>query len=200
MFNSINSVIESIVKGDARSSLKFLNRFSSLMRLVFESSQNKLVALSAEIEAAANYLDLESIRLKKSISFQRVNNIDISLKEIQIPPLVIQPILENSVWHGLINVKEGDLRIDFEIERKNQNSILLVIRDNGKKPETPKVKKPGKERVSSTVLIKQRLELLSKYYNSSFYMETFELKQGYEVKLTLPLIINEKERNEDYNS
>lgn len=106
MFNSLNSINSFIIQNKVSDAEKYLTSFSKLMRNILENSRKETISLRQELETIKLYLDLEAVRMdnKFDYSIQISKNIDTEI--IQIPPLIMQPFLENAIWHG-INRKEG---------------------------------------------------------------------------------------------
>jgi hypothetical protein len=129
LFNSLNSIQYYIVKNDRISSSRFLSKFATLMRVILNNSQNQSVAISEEMSALKLYLELESMRFKDR--FEYTIDMDSRINQLTtfIPPFIIQPFIENSIWHGLMN-REGDglLQIRFILE---EFYLKCIIEDNG---------------------------------------------------------------------
>ena len=101
IFNSLNSVNSFISKNDDRSANKYLSQFSRLMRMVLENSKHDFVSLDSEIEILKLYLELEHLRFQDKFDYDFTIGGGVKKDEIEIPPMLIQPFIENSVWHGL---------------------------------------------------------------------------------------------------
>ena len=129
LFNSLNSIQYYIVKNDRISSSRFLSKFATLMRVILNNSQNQTISLNDEMSALKLYLELESMRFKDR--FEYTVDIDPLINQLTtlIPPFIIQPFIENSIWHGLMN-REGNglLQIRFVLE---EFYLRCVIIDNG---------------------------------------------------------------------
>jgi len=129
LFNSLNSIQYYIVKNDRISSSRFLSKFATLMRVILNNSQNQTISLNDELSALKLYLELESMRFKDR--FEHTIDIDPLINQLTtlIPPFIIQPFIENSIWHGLMN-REGNglLQIRFVLE---EFYLRCVIVDNG---------------------------------------------------------------------
>lgn len=128
IFNALGSISGFIASNDTGNALKYLAKFSRLMRYTLESSELQLVSLEKEIENLENYLKLEQMRFNNKFDYT-ISLDDNVGHDIQIPPMIIQPFLENAILHG-ITPKEGkgDIRVNFIRER---NKLLCVVEDNG---------------------------------------------------------------------
>lgn len=130
IFNSLNSIKSYIANNEARTATRFLNKFSQLMRIILANSSSQLVGLSEELNTLKLYIELEQFRLNKSFDFEIINRISISQSQkIQLPPLIIQPYVENAIWHGLVP-KEGSKKLKIEVFAQ-ENTLKIYVRDNG---------------------------------------------------------------------
>jgi tetratricopeptide (TPR) repeat protein len=130
IFNALNSVNAFISKHDEKSANKYLSDFSKLMRMVMENSQQDFVPLSQEIHILELYLSLEHFRFKEKFDYTFTVDEAIDPDAYEVPPMLIQPYIENAVWHGLRYKEEkGTLRVSFI--KKEGNGIAIEIEDNG---------------------------------------------------------------------
>ena len=131
IFNALNSIQHSIVTNNTDEAFRFLSKFSRLIRNVLDSSSEQLIPLKTEIETLSLYLEIESKRFDNSFSFELiVEENSYSEDEIQIPPMILQPFIENAIWHGLMP-KEGEKKLTITFSIPDGNSILCEISDNG---------------------------------------------------------------------
>ncbi|MCD6112611.1 MAG: histidine kinase [Bacteroidales bacterium] len=195
IFNSLNSIQYFILKKDDETTDLYLANFSSLMRKVLENSKHNTISLSEELETLKIYLELEKLRFENKFDYKI--NIDqaIDKDDIRIPPMLIQPYLENAIWHGLMLKKTKGL-LKLNIEKNNNVSILFSIEDNGigrKKAE--KISK-NKKHYKSTGMknIEERITLINNIYKSNMKVKIIDLYNdehepiGTKVKLYIPLI------------
>jgi len=134
IFNCLNSIHHYMHTNQAQAG-EYLVKFSQLIRHVLESSALRMVPLMDEVEANKNYIRLEQLRLNYSFDFQIQFSEDLSIDTIHIPPMLIQPFIENSIWHGLNQAGEGG-QIDILFSKLDDRHIQCVIQDNGKVTET----------------------------------------------------------------
>jgi tetratricopeptide (TPR) repeat protein len=129
IFNSLNSINRFILQSDKSQASEYLTKFSRLMRLIMQNSQSALIPLAAEIESLRLYLELEAIRFNHRFEYQIDVDRSIEVDFIKVPPLLIQPFVENAIWHGLMQKREkGQLQVQIYPEN---GSLLLIVRDNG---------------------------------------------------------------------
>jgi tetratricopeptide (TPR) repeat protein len=130
LFNSLNSIKLYIINNDKKNAVHYLNKFSKLVRRILEGSSLKEISLSEELETAELYLNIENIRFSDEIIFKIDVAKDIDAEQVKIPSLVLQPFLENAIWHGLSS-KEGEKRIWLNIYNYDSYHIAIDIIDNG---------------------------------------------------------------------
>lgn len=129
-YNALNTIQSYIFRNDKKSASNYLSMFSKLTRSILEMSEKDLIKLSDEIHALTLYLELEKIRFENNLQYQIEVGNDISLDVCKIPPMLIQPYVENAIKHGLLHLKENRrLHIAFNIV--NKNYITVTIDDNG---------------------------------------------------------------------
>jgi tetratricopeptide (TPR) repeat protein len=129
IFNALNSVNHYISKNDERAANKYLSDFSKLMRSVMDSSKHDFIPLSEEIETLKLYLELEHARFSDKFDYTFFVDESIDSGDFELPPMIIQPYIENAVWHGLRYLDEkGNLDILFT---QNENELVVSITDNG---------------------------------------------------------------------
>lgn len=129
VFNTLNSIQSFIIKNDSRSSSFYLTKFSKLMRIILNNSRRQTVRLNDEIDALNLYMELESLRFPEKFTFSITypQNLDTDL--IKIPAFIVQPFIENAIWHGILNLKRpGVIKVNYEI---HDNYLVCTIEDNG---------------------------------------------------------------------
>ncbi|GIV31536.1 MAG: hypothetical protein KatS3mg029_0887 [Saprospiraceae bacterium] len=129
LFNSLNSIKNYIVQNEPKLAARYLTKFSQLMRLILNNSKNEVVTLKDELKALELYLELERLRFGHKFEFEFDIEPGLPIESIEIPPLVLQPFVENAIWHGLVH-KEGNGMLWVRVQR--QNGMLKVeVEDNG---------------------------------------------------------------------
>lgn len=129
IFNCLNSINRYIIKNDIKTSSLYLTRFAKLMRLVLDNSKHKKIPFSSELEVLELYIQLEAFRFEQKFSYiiQVDNKVEKDL--IKVPPLIIQPYVENAIWHGLIH-KEHQGVLKITVFQKD-DYLDITIEDNG---------------------------------------------------------------------
>ena len=178
IFNSLNAIQESIVTEKIDAAYDYLSRFSKLLRLVLDNSDKNLIPLSSELETIRLYLSLEALRFSQSFSYTIENKDMLDKEDIYIPSLLLQPFVENAIWHGLIN-KEGEKQLQIRFSEM-EGTLQCVIEDNGvgrARAAQIKEQKLGAGRFESkgTKLAMQRIEILNRNKPGSATIKTVDL-------------------------
>ncbi len=129
IFNSLNSINRYIIKSDVKVASYYITKFSKLMRLILDNSEHRKVVLSNELEALKLYIEMEALRFDNKFSFELLVDDTVSTDRIEVPPLLIQPYVENAIWHGLLH-KEGEGKLTITVKTHGDMLICEVI-DNG---------------------------------------------------------------------
>lgn len=129
IFNSLNSINRFILKKQSSEATEYLTKFSRLIRMILNSSANTSVSLTEDIEALKLYLELESLRFEEKFNYNIQYEPDLDIDFIQVPPMLLQPYIENAIWHGIMH-KAGKGHLDIMISQKN-NMLCCKITDDG---------------------------------------------------------------------
>lgn len=172
IFNSLNSVNSFIAKKEEKSANKYLAEFSKLMREVLECSQEDFIPLSKEIEMLKRYLNLEHFRFNSDFDFTFLVDEKIRMDNYQIPPMLLQPFVENAIWHGLRYKEEkGVLEVSFTQEKEY---LKIVISDDGIGREHSKTSKTANQKKMKSTGIKNvqnRLEIIKSVFKKELVIE-----------------------------
>jgi two-component sensor histidine kinase len=129
VFNCLNSIKSLIQLNENEKSVTYLTTFSKLIRTLLNNAEKKEISLYDEIETCKYYLQLEAMRFDTKFSYSVSADENIDLKSVQVPALIIQPFIENAIWHGIIpRSTEGSVFLNV---LRNDGSIEIVIEDNG---------------------------------------------------------------------
>lgn len=162
IFNAINSIQHYILTNEPVLANKFLVKFSKLIRNILEQSKQELIPLKEEIETLRFYIEIEALRFEDSFSYRIEVADNIDLAGIRIPPLILQPYVENAIWHGLL-LKKGKKELLVKIHQKSGN-LIVEIDDNGIGRQAARAfeKKETKKKSLGMKITQNRLELLGK--------------------------------------
>lgn len=189
IFNSLNSVNGFISKNDDRSANKYLSRFSQLMRLVLENSKYDFVSLESELKIIELYMELEHLRFQDKFDYELNISSEISVDSIEIPPMLVQPYIENAIWHGLRYLEDkGNLTVN--VKQKN-DTLTWTISDNGiGRKASAEMKTKNQKLGKSTGMknIEQRLGILNKMHSTQMKTSIIDLAEGgTQVILEIPI-------------
>ena len=182
IFNALNSIADYINKNDARSADYYLGKFAKLMRGILENSEEKEISLSEELKMLEFYMDLESLRFKNKFNYEVKIADDINPENTLIPPMILQPFVENSILHGLAK-KENDGKITIHID-KTEDLLKCTIEDNGIGRKNPN---ENLNKSYGVKLTRERIALFDKSKNSDSGVFYTDLEAGTRVELRLPL-------------
>ncbi|MBI3233536.1 MAG: histidine kinase, partial [Bacteroidetes bacterium] len=195
IFNALNSIQEFILLNDKQTAQKYLGKFSDLMRLYLDMSQHQTISLDDEIKTLKLYLELESIRFEDSFTYHLHIGKNILGEDKKIPPMIIQPYIENALKHGLLHKKNNrELRVSFELQ--NEQTLLCVVEDNGIGREASfeiNQKRIKKFSSFSTGATSRRLELLNHGRTRQIGVTYTDMKDaeghalGTQVQMLIPL-------------
>lgn len=180
IFNSLNSIKLYIINNEKENAVYYLNKFSKLIRKILVASNEKVISLKDELETMDLYMNIENIRFSNEIDYTSKANEDINLEAIKVPSLVLQPFLENALWHGLSS-KKGEKTIQLSVLQTKEDFVTITIVDNGigrKASEAIQKNKLLKRKSVGIEITKQRLENFSKNYTNSFNLNVEDLYNG----------------------
>ena len=129
IFNSLNSINRFILQNNRAQASEYLTKFSKLVRMILQNSQESLITLESELDSMRLYLDLESLRFDYRFGYKISVSPDIDISALKVPPLIIQPYAENAIWHGLMH-KEEKGQLDIEVSEENGH-LNFRIADDG---------------------------------------------------------------------
>jgi len=196
LFNSLNSIDSYIIKNESGKASEYLNNFARLMRLILQNSRSNYISLKDELEALDLYLQMEGLRFKDKFQYEIKVAPEIDSSSVLIPPMLIQPYVENAIWHGLMH-KKDDMAGKVTIEiLQHQSNLICVVEDNGigrEKAEEIKARKPGNHKRSMGMQItRDRIDMINKLYNTNTQVKITDLKKeedlpaGTRVELIIP--------------
>lgn len=189
VFNCLGSISSFIVQNGNDSAIKYLAKFSKLMRLTLEYSKESLIPVDKEIEGLQNYLELEQLRFNQIFDFKITKDKNIE-DDMALPPLLIQPFVENAIIHGLIPKKEfGLVSIDFSLTDKN---LICTITDNGIGFNKSKEMKENSVQIHKSMaldIIKKRLEMMGDSTSKATAFTIEEIIENGEIKGTKVVLL-----------
>lgn len=194
IFNSMNSINAFMLKHDINTASDYLGRFADLMRAVLNLAAKPYIPISGEIDLLDKYLRTEAMRFEKSFSYTFDVDPDLDQDETIVPTMILQPFVENAIWHGLLNKQgAGQIRIGF---KSHDSRLICSVEDDGIGREAARLLKndaPGHASKALSIT-RRRLELLQAEtgIDSGFEIEDLHndagQASGTRVVLHLPLL------------
>lgn len=192
LFNSLNSVNQFIAQNNELEANKYLTSYSNLMRNTMENSNKDFVTLSNEIENLSKYLELEHLRFKDKFQFEIKVDENLDPDTTWVPNMIIQPHLENAIWHGLRYKEEkGLLKLGFSLDGKK---MVITVDDDGIGPTKSGELKTHNQKVHTSrglTNTKERMTLLNELYKTKMSFSVTEKespKTGTIVEIIVPII------------
>ncbi len=130
LFNALNSIKAEMIGGRSHDAILLLGQFASYMRRILSSSIDEAVTLAEELRSAQLYFAIENSRLSRSVAFELVIDPEVDPEEVMVPPLILQPFIENALLHGLRG-KDGDKTLTLRVRAAAPHLVEVRIRDNG---------------------------------------------------------------------
>ncbi len=179
IFNALNSVNNFIAKSDERSANRYLSEFSTLMRSVLENSEEDFIPLSKELNLIELYMKLEHSRFPEKFDYQINIDEELDVSSFQIPPMLLQPYIENAIWHGLRYKEEKGL-LEVNVRTKAKNQLEICISDNGigrTRSAELKTQHQKKQRSKGMGNIKQRVAILNDMHKNKVAVTISDLQK-----------------------
>ena len=167
VFNCLNSINRFILVNQPDAASAYLTKFSRLIRLILDNSRSENVALDKEIDALRLYIDMEALRFNNRFTYTLTIDEDVALGHIEVPPMLLQPYVENAIWHGLMHL-EGIGKLTIHVFNKG-NALGVVIEDNGvgrAKAAELKSKSATEQKSHGLKITATRIDIINQLYNT----------------------------------
>jgi ligand-binding sensor domain-containing protein len=195
IFNCLNSIQHSIFAGDTDAANSYISGLARLIRMTLNDSSRAFVSVGDEVDYLGLYLQLEKMRFREKIGYEITVDPAVDRTIVLIPPMLIQPYVENALHHGLRPKTEGVGRVSIRIERKDDR-LLVLVEDNGVGRAPAEYAITTDEHLSKGMsLTEGRLEILSRLYERPFGINVLDLKDengrpaGTRIVIDLPLFL-----------
>ncbi len=177
IFNCLSSIESYVIKNDKVKAASYLNDFARLIRLILQNSRSKYITLEDELEALELYLEMESLRFMDKLDYQIRVNEEVDVDNLKVPPMLIQPYVENAILHGLMHKPGGGkLTVDIEMEH---NILLCIVTDNGvgrKKSQEINQRRRAMHRKSMGMdITTDRIDMLNRLYDMDMEAKIIDL-------------------------
>ncbi len=169
IFNCLNSIKLYTTQNDNVAAATYLTKFSKLIRMALENSRSETVTLDAELQSLELYIQMEAMRFKEKLKYSISVDDNVDRSFIELPPMLLQPYVENAIWHGLMHKDEGG-QIDIAVHvLPNESTLVITVKDNGvgrQKAAELKSKSASAQKSYGTKVTAERLELINKIYKT----------------------------------
>ena len=195
IFNSLNSIEYYIISNEPEKASDYLNRFSRLIRLILQNSKSTLIPLKDELEALRLYIEMEILRFNNLFDYELKMQKGIDPEYISVPPMLLQPYVENAIWHGLMQKPAGRGTLDLSIYQENDHLICL-IEDNGIGREAArkiKSKSANRRKSFGMKITSDRLAIMNRLAGANASVEVTDLydeagnASGTRIELVIPV-------------
>jgi len=163
IFNSLSVLQGMILNKEDKKSVFYLSKFSKLLRITLENSRDKIVPLQQELEAVNNYLELQNLEESHSYDYTILIDDTIDESSFKVPPMLIQPFIENAIEHAFKNQKKNR-KIDIQLKYLNKD-LICIITDNGIGIDAQNGHENKDKKSLATTITSERLKILSKDFN-----------------------------------
>lgn len=188
IFNSLNSINDFISKNDIDNATNYLIKFSKLMRETLEKSREKEITLDEDIYILKTYMDIENKRANESFNYTFIIDDAIDRENTLVPPMILQPFVENSIIHGLRDLdRKGKIIISYHIQ---DNMLLCCVDDNGigRSQSSQSASKKDKQSLGMNIT-KTRIDILNKQKNTKGDVSIIDKPDGTKIEVKLPLTL-----------
>ena len=175
IFNCLNSIKSLIQEGEHKIAIHYLTLFADFIRNVLHYSEEKQISLDQELEISRLYLEMEKLRFESSFAYQIETDPGVDTSFIRVPPMILQPFLENAIWHGLLH-KKGERLLKLEVRAQGE-FVKCVIDDNGVGRMQASVWQNGphaEHRSFGTKLIQDRLKINKLLFDHKFKVDIID--------------------------
>jgi LytS/YehU family sensor histidine kinase len=181
-FNALVAIQDFVMQADGLKASSYISKFARLMRQTLEQSQQEFTSLSSEIETIKYYLDLQQLRFSGKFQYEITVDENLEIDELQIPIMLMQPVIENAIEHGLKESNNGKITILFsqKLNKMAENILQITISDNGigrnkaSQINVNTINIPQKHNSMATKILASRKELLQKQANFNLEIEIID--------------------------
>lgn len=200
LFNSLNSIKYFAISKSKDETAAYLSKFSMLVRAILNNSKSRTISLKDELDALQLYIEIEHLRLDGKFDYQIDIDTGIHIKQAQIPPMILQPYVENAIWHGLMH-KDGRGKLLVQVKDMG-HQIQCVIEDNGigrLKASEFRGKQSDHKKSVGMQITSDRIALINRIYQIDTQVHVIDLMDekgtasGTRVVINIPLIHDEEE-------
>jgi hypothetical protein len=205
--NCLTAIQYLVINNMVNEAIQYISKFSLLVRQVLNFSSKSMVSLKEELEITELNIELEQLRFENKFNFEIISYDSADLERIIVPPLIIQPIIENAIWHGLLplkNFRKGKLIIQIE---SNKDFLIIIIEDNGIGRVNVGNRFGNLKESKGLEITRQRIQNLNNLYHENSgdliiedLVDNLNNAIGTRVKIILPLLTIDNYENKDINN
>ncbi len=190
IFNTLSSLRYLVMTGDNKKASGFIVKLSKLLRMILNHSREETVLLQDELDALQLYIEIESLRFENGFSYKIVTDENIDLFDVRIPPLLLQPYVENAIKHGLVNSYLDEKWVTVTVSNKGGDQLLFSIADNGIGRKNAQTLHASQHHLSvGTAITEQRIQLFNKIGIAKITLTVSELYENEQHPGTLVQIL-----------
>jgi two-component system LytT family sensor kinase len=179
VFNALNSIKRMILDGDNENASRYLSKFASMIRMTLDQSKNVFVTLEENIEYLQAYLQMEQLRFDESFKYSIYYDDGLDISEITLPSMMIQPLVENAIWHGLMQA-EGEKKLRIKFAECN-NKLTCIVEDNGigiRQAEKLKQQNKSPHRSVGLENLRKRIKIINGKYGMDCSLQIIDVKES----------------------
>ncbi len=178
LFNVLNSIKLYMVQNDARTAARYLTKFSRLIRLILNNSKSPMIKLSEELSALQLYVEMENFRFNDKFDYEIDVHPSINIESVDIPPMILQPYVENAIWHGLMHKEENRGKLTINIQ-PTKDGLFFFIEDNGigrERATQIKTRTAAKHKSVGMQITHDRIAITNELFNTNASVSILDLK------------------------
>lgn len=184
IFNSLNSIKYYVIRNETAVASRYLSQFSKLIRRILTNSETDLVKLSEELEMIRLYLEMEQLRFGDKLAYEIEVDERLDTEMIEIPTMLIQPYIENAIWHGIMHkVSPGKLYLSLRETATTSERLEITVSDDGigrRKSKELQAMTPVPKKSLGMRITKERIELLNQFHKKNIELTIADLNPGTE--------------------
>jgi LytS/YehU family sensor histidine kinase len=192
IFNSLNSIQSFLIYEENEKAERYLLKFAQLIRQTLNNSRETYITIESEIDTLQRYLELEQMRFKDKFGFEITSGLSRETLNFGIPPMLIQPFVENAVLHGFRVVESGG-KVEVRFESLQESCVLCIVEDNGVGRKATERRQEDGHKSFGTLITVERLEAFRNRYGDDFTIEVIDKEvagkaTGTKVILRIPVV------------
>jgi LytS/YehU family sensor histidine kinase len=196
IFNSLNSINYFISRNDKLSANRYISDFSKLIRSILYNMDHDFITIGKEIESLRDYLKIEYLRFGDKFDYEIFVDPEIETEKYRVSSGLIQPFIENAIWHGLRGLEGRKGKITLKFAREVSKTVCIVEDDGIGRKKSQEMKSVNQEKESRGIsIVNERLKIINKLLKGSYQVSISDLypdriETGTKIKIDLPILTN----------